>query len=1084
MPAFSPSRIFRAISQDNQETLNRIRNLALTKTNWSDTLNLPKSQFPARPTSDQIVEYRKGCADDLYAWQRLHRPEYVAVGGKEVNNEFILHDGPPYANGAVHVGHALNKILKDLILRWELAKGKRVHYRPGWDCHGLPIELKALQQPNAPAELAKTIEDDPEHESKAAARPTHSMGPVEVRKAARALASQTIEEQKKSFREWGVMGDWDNAYKTMDKDFELKQLEVFRRMVQQGLISRRHRPVHWSPSSRTALAEAELEYDDNHECTAAFVKMPFVRLPKVLKSDPSIEAGRISALIWTTTPWTLPANKAIAVKSDIEYSVIELSDASSNAQRNDQLLISKDRIEHVLSHMSENIIARTIVQSIQGSNLTDGNAACFNLFSNSESPILNADFVTATSGTGLVHMAPGHGMEDYQVCLQNGIDTAFAPVDDEGKFTADAFPWNEMGKQFQGLDVEKEGVKAVLNVLEQPEGYLHGSLRDIGSLLLNAHEFVHKNPIDWRTKQPVIVRATAQWFADVSAIKDRALRSLDSVKFIPEGGKTRLKSFVEGRSQWCISRQRAWGVPIPALYHKETGQECISDESVAHIISVIENRGVDAWFSDVDDNLWLHPSLEPNKWARGMDTMDVWFDSGTTWTSIQPRGDRSDPISDVYVEGSDQHRGWFQSSLLTTIATQDPTIRPTAPFKILATHGFTLDAEGRKMSKSLGNVIAPDQIISGSLLSADDQNVKKKKSQQKPANRLKGQQGTLGPDVLRLWVASSDYTRDIPISPTVLQSVQQALHKYRVTFKFLLGVLQDYPSSSIDPELLSGPDFANQVVLHQLSQCSRMVHHAYNEYKFHAGVIEVNKFVNTDLSAFYFEIVKDKVYTGSIEVRRRVQTVLMIILHELLDMLGPVVPHLVEEVCEWMHPNMKNSELNLHPLRRVRESPFNVDRIGLSFNADLSKGIEIFRQINMAVKVAQEAARNSGHLRNGLACKVEVHLPKQIEDTFNQSIRQGTTDDELASLLVVSQAQIRVLSDQSDHILTSDGPHPVWRHEQHVEFDFSSESLQGKVVVLPPEGEKCVRCWKHTAEEANLPCPRCRTVLAESLDMN
>ncbi|KAK4547182.1 hypothetical protein LTR36_001403 [Oleoguttula mirabilis] len=1004
---------------------------------WSETLSLPKSTFPARTTAEELSRLRERCSDELYAWQRASRPK---------EKEFVLHDGPPYANGAVHVGHALNKVLKDVILRWELARGRRVHYRPGWDCHGLPIELKALQQSRTHTNEAKALEDAPNQEAAAAAATGMGLSAGEIRRRARALATETIETQKKSFHSWGVMGEWDAPYKTMDAAFEIRQLGVFREMVRKGLISRHHRPVYWSPSSRTALAEAELEYDDNHQCTAAFVKMPFVRLPEVLRTNALVNAGNISALIWTTTPWTLPANKAIAVKDDLQYTVVELLESGSTDEQAEQLLIARERVEYVLSHLQAGIVARTIVEDVRGSELADGKAGCFNLFQASESPILSADFVTATSGTGLVHMAPGHGMEDYQVCQKHGVGPAFAPVDAEGRYTVDIFPSQTGNKSLVGLDVQQEGAKAVLDLLQSPAKYLqpgvHGSA---SSLVLASHTFSHKNPIDWRTKQPVIVRATAQWFADVSAIQQRARASLDGVNFIPEGGKTRLSSFLSGRSQWCISRQRAWGVPIPALYHRDSGEACITDESVDHIISVIEKRGTDAWFSDAeDDRAWLHSSLEPGKWIRGKDTMDVWFDSGTTWTSLKSR--EGQPVADVYIEGTDQHRGWFQSSLLTHISVQDPAEQPKAPYRSLITHGFILDADGKKMSKSLGNVIAPEQIVDGSLLPPIKPRKQRGKVQAQKAGQTDSstpQYDSMGPDALRLWVASSDYTSDVSIAVPVLQEVQQALQKYRVTFKWLLGVLADYdPAHEMTTYQLS--TFADRAVLHRLAQTSREIYQAYGDYQFHKATKHINAFCNNDLSAFYFEICKDGLYTGSQAARRRTQSVLATILTELMRWLGPLVPHLTEEVWEYMPEAMKADQE--HPLRQIWSKPFSVSM------DDMGSALEDFSRLSAAVKLAQEDARRAGHLKNGLNCKVEISEPSQ---------RVKSWGDELATLLVVSQVEM------TDCI----PPTAQWRYEQKI------DSMT--VAVVPADGEKCIRCWKSTAHKTDVPCEGCQNVVQE-----
>jgi len=840
--------------------------------------------------------------------------------------------------------------------------------------------------------------------------------------------------------------------------------------------------VYWSPSSRTALAEAELEYDDKHKCTAAFVKMPFVRLPAVLQELASIKDGHISALIWTTTPWTLPANKAVAVKDDINYAVIELLSSESGLESVEQLVVANDRVDHVLSFLPEGTKVKTVAGPISGSQLAEGSPTCFNMFQGTDSPILRADFVTATSGTGLVHIAPGHGMEDYQVCQTHGVGPAFAPVDDQGRYTAEVFPADWQSNLLQGLDAQTEGAITVLLLLETPHQYTPSHVHKSGSsLLLAAHSFTHKNPIDWRTKQPVIVRATAQWFADVSAIKDRATAALDSVSFIPESGKARLSAFVGGRSQWCISRQRTWGLPIPALYHKDTGEACITDDSVAHIISVIEQRGTDAWFSDpIDDVAWVYPALEAGIWVRGKDTMDVWFDSGTTWTSLPPRQNRH--VSDVYVEGTDQHRGWFQSSLLTHVAVQDAGAAPQAPYAKLITHGFALDAEGRKMSKSIGNVIAPEQIVDGSLLPP----IKARKQKGGKANNpsktdsAKPQYDSLGPDVLRLWVASSDYTRDVSIAVPVLHEVQEALKKYRVTFKFLLGVLTDfdtYRSETGDRLDESDLSFADEAVLHRLSKSSETVHRAYGEYEFHRGVKEINTLVYSDLSAFYFEICKDRVYAGKSAVRRRTQAVLYVVMRELLKMLGPITPHLVEEVWEHMPLGLKSGsdggvDMALHPLRQLWEEPYAPTQRDISKEAKTASALSNFEILSQATKLAQEAARRQGHLKSGLACKVVINLPPNADGAFVQHVLTWQRSGELVDLLVVSQVEVRMRG------ANGEAPDAQWQYEEPLIIP-NVRDEQYNVVVLPPDGEKCVRCWKFTAEDKEVPCGRCLEVLDE-----
>ncbi|KAK3075995.1 isoleucine-tRNA ligase [Teratosphaeriaceae sp. CCFEE 6253] len=1052
MPALRPTSILRAANEWKD-------------IHWPSTLRLPQSTFPARASTPDLLWYRQRCADDLYAWQRANRPN---------TNDFVLHDGPPYANGAVHVGHALNKVLKDLILRWELAKGKRVSYRPGWDCHGLPIELKALQQAATLQSEAGALGDAPKRE--AAVATGIGMTAAEIRRRARSLAAETVERQKQSFREWGVMGDWDTPYKTMDKDFEIRQLGVFREMVRKGLISRHHRPVYWSPSSRTALAEAELEYDEHHRCTAAFVKMPFVRLPKVLAEHADVRPTRVSALIWTTTPWTLPANQAIAVGPDISYTLLEMRHINGGMTDVEQFLVADDRVEHVASYLPPGKGVTSIFSGILGSQLAGAQAACFNFFQDAEVPILSAGFVTASSGTGLVHMAPGHGMEDYQVCQASGIKLALAPVDDAGKYTSDVFSTNaEQNAALAGLDVQTEGVDVVLALLVNPMLYLPEGLRTSdSSLVLATHPLTHKNPIDWRTKLPVIVRATAQWFADTSVLESPALEALDAVKFIPESGKNRLSAFLGGRSQWCISRQRAWGVPIPALYHKDTGEACISDESIAHIMSVIEERGTDAWFEEPgDDEAWLHSSLAPGQWVRGRDTMDVWFDSGTTWTCLEPRSD-GQAVSDVYVEGTDQHRGWFQSSLLTHVAVQETGNKPMAPYAKLITHGFTLDAEGKKMSKSVGNVIAPEQIIDGSLL--PPVKAKKKGAKRKAATSTEGGEekpvhDSLGPDLLRLWVASSDYTKDVTIAVPLLQEMHNALQKYRVTFKWLLGVLRDFePTVGRTP--VCDRTFADRAMLYRLSQVVLSVEQAFDEYAFHRGMKELSAFVSTDLSAVYFEIIKDTLYTG--RDREVVHHALAAILGELLRLLGPALPHLIEEVWERMTPSLQQA-MGSHPVKRAGEAQVSLLRFE-GDGAEVEAELREYRTLSTAIQSAQEQARRAGKIKSGLACKVEIHVP--AEDDSRWHVLGWDRKGELADLFVVSQAAVVRTGGDGERLGPSAVP-AAWRFEHDIEdTESASGSRYGmKVVVLPPEGEKCIRCWQYTAEQKDEPCGRCQDVL-------
>ena len=841
--------------------------------------------------------------------------------------------------------------------------------------------------------------------------------------------------------------------------------------------------MHWSPSSGTALAEAELEYDDNHKVVAAFVKFPLVKLPDVLAQNAAVQKDKVSALIWTTTPWTLPANKAIAVRSDMDYVLVQFGSENASSDLEGQMIVAKDRIEHLLTHLPEGTTSDIVVDSIQGSQLE--NAEYVNVLSEQQCSIIHADFVTSSSGTGLVHLAPGHGMDDYNVCMKLGLGPAFAPVDDNGKFTSKALPADPA--YLQGKEVEYGGAKAVLSLLRDPAAKL--SVKSKSSLIFATHSFKHKNPIDWRTKQPVIVRATEQWFADVGSIKELAMSSLESVNFIPTSGKSRLESFLQGRSQWCVSRQRSWGVPIPALFHKQTGEAVMTPSSIDHIVKVIGDRGTDAWWSDAaDDPAWIAPGLDATVYTRGKDTMDVWFDSGTAWTALTPREDGT--VADVFLEGTDQHRGWFQSSLLTYISRQDSSSAGVAPFKTLITHGFTLDSEGRKMSKSLGNVISPEEILTGSLLPP----IKVKnngKGRGAALRPYKAKNDAMGPDVLRLWVASSDYTKDVVIGQPILHAVHQSLQKYRVTMKWLLGVLSDYPVGGPSEELIGDLYFADQVALHQLSKTSAQVWEAYDKHEYYKGVNAINRFINADLSAFYFEVIKDRLYADDDEVRHHTQTVLFIILDELSHMLAPITPLLWEEVWAHMPAEWKADENRIHPLQRSWEGPFSAEFDVFDSPEQMETMRAVVDTVSKAVKTAQEDARRAGRLGSGLACRVEIQLPRETAAEPLTLLMDLRSNDELSELFVVSDADVvpadpefrkqLVDAEEDEEIreIIRERENPAWRFS--VEFECGTKELpaKGLAVVMPPLGEKCVRCWQYLADEPDTLCGRCVGVVGE-----
>ncbi|PNF36001.1 Isoleucine--tRNA ligase, mitochondrial [Cryptotermes secundus] len=683
---------------------------------YTNTVALPRTDFPLRLDSRKRIDrdnyvHEKCEFSTLYDWQRKH------VQGPE----FILHDGPPFANGKPHIGHAINKILKDIIIRQKLLQGYQIHYVPGWDCHGLPIELKAL--------VGET-----------------NLSAVTIRKKAEQFAREAIADQKEAFRSWGVMADWDKCYFTFDKQYVKNLLRQFHRLYEMDLVYRDVKPVFWSPSSRTALAEAELEYNPAHCSMAITVRLLMQRVPDAICSFIPPHIASVFALIWTTTPWTLPVNQAVCFNPDLSYSLVSIDGHSG-----EMYIVASELVEMLQQKLCRRV---EIVTTFPGSSL-GGARYIHPCRSEQVQPFLPAAHVTTTKGTGLVHSAPAHGPEDYLVALEHSIRIECF-VDEAGCYTEDA------GPALQGLSVLSEGNEAVMTLMSEN--------------ILHSEQLVHSYPYDWRTKQPVILRACCQWFIDTNAIKQKAIEALKTVKIFPEhGGSAKsgggLLAQLERRPYWCISRQRVWGVPLPVFYHKTSGTPILTESLINHLCYLLDEHGRDFWWTLpldrlVPEEVLSEHAVSLDELEKGQDILDIWFDSGFSWSSVL----NGQKVADLYLEGLDQFNGWFQSSLMTSVA-----LRGQAPYRAVFVHGFAVDAEGRKMSKSQGNVVDPLDITHGG---------QDKKSE--PA---------YGIDTLRWWVAchATEHS-NIPVSRNVLEASAEAVHKIRIVLRFLLGTLHDLPS--------------------------------------------------------------------------------------------------------------------------------------------------------------------------------------------------------------------------------------------------------------------------------------------------
>lgn len=863
--------------------------------NYKDTLLMPKTDFPMKGNLPNREPQMQADWNEMQMYQKAQE----RTQGRTM---FVLHDGPPYANGDIHMGHALNKILKDFIVRSKSMTGYHAPYVPGWDTHGLPIETA----------LTKKGKVD-----------RKKLSIAEFRQKCEEYALEQIDSQREQFKRLGVRGDWDNPYVTLTHDYEAQQIKVFGEMAKKGYIYKGKKPVYWSPSSESALAEAEIEYHDK--------RSPSIYVSFDVTENKGILMGDEKFVIWTTTPWTIPANLAIALHPDLDYVSVKVN--------GEKYIVAEGLLEELVEKFDWK--EQEVVAKYKGSEL-EGIKTKHPLYDR-ESLIILGDHVTLEAGTGCVHTAPGHGEDDYIVGQRYELEV-LCPVDDKGVFTEEA-------PMFEGLFYDTAN-KSITDKLEE-----YGKL-------LKLDFFTHSYPHDWRTKKPVIFRATSQWFASIKDFREDLLREVGNVEWLPKWGETRLHNMVRDRGDWCISRQRAWGVPIP-IFYGEDNQPIITDETINHVSELFREHGSNIWFEKEAKDLLpdgFTSEQSPNgTFTKETDIMDVWFDSGSSHQAVlEEREDLQRP-ADVYLEGSDQYRGWFNSSLSTAVA-----VTGKAPFKSVVSHGFTLDGKGKKMSKSLGNVIVPDKVMK-----------------------------QLGADILRLWVSSVDYQADVRVSDDILKQVAEAYRKIRNTFRFLLGNLNDFdPAENLTAyEDLTG---VNQYMLVKLNDLIKDVREAYDNYQFSTVYNKVHNFCSIELSSFFMDISKDTLYLKhrNHPERRGIQTVMHHTLTSLVRLMSPIITHTAEEAWKEI-PGVKAEAAQLTDMPEA-ETFNNVEQLVNKWDR--------FMILRHDVLKALEDARNEQGIKKSLHASVEVFASADDKAMLDSL-------EDLKKLFITSGAKVSLKED-------------------------------------------------------------------------
>lgn len=923
---------------------------------YGKTLNLPKTEFPMRAG---LPEREPGFLD-FWEENKIYEKKQALHAG---NEKFVLHDGPPYANGRIHMGTALNKILKDIVIKYKYAQGFDTPYVPGWDTHGMPIEHAAI----------KNLGLD-----------RHALDILVLRNECRNYALGWVDEQRKDFKRLGVLGDWDNPYITLKPAYEERQIRVFGKMATKGYIYKGKKAVYWCPHCETALAEAEIEYGEE-KSPAIFVKFP-------LKDDkgllPEAAKGKnVFVIIWTTTPWTLPANVAIAVNPDFEYSWVE--------SEGEVYLMASELLEAVGKVCKRQFT--NVLGTVMGKELEF--AVARHPFMERDSLVVLADYVTLDAGSGCVHTAPGHGQEDFETGLRYKLPI-ISPVDASGKLTEEA------GPLFAGMNVFDANIPV---------------LKHLASInaLLGKENIRHQYAHCWRCKEPIIYRATEQWFASVDGFREAALHAIaNEVKWIPTWGEARIHNMVADRRDWCISRQRVWGVPIPIFYCEECGEPLINDDTIDAVATLFGKESSDAWWSHTAEEILPAgtkcPKCGDTHFRKETDIMDVWFDSGSSHEAVLKERPELKWPADMYLEGSDQHRGWFQSSLLTSVACTGK-----APYKEVLTHGYVVDGDGKKMSKSVGNTVAPDDVIK-----------------------------QYGADVVRLWAASSDYKADVRISKEILKQLSEVYRKIRNTIRYILGNTSDFDYATEKVAFADMEELDRWALMHT-QLLKKEVKAAYEAYDFYILYHAIHNFCTVEMSAFYLDIIKDRLYASKADSqeRRSAQTAMYEIMNDLIVMLTPVLSFTMEEVYQFMtKPANAPESVQMLPWPSMHE-----EYIDEALETKWDEFIEIRGEITKILENARRA-KTIGH---SLDAKVELHATDEALRILK------TVEKDLANLLIVSQASV------------------VAGLEGGTEATGREDLM---VTVKAAEGKKCERCWIYSdsvGEDAVHPtlCHRCVEVL-------